>query len=106
MLHGFIRACAVSPALRVADCGYNAQMTIEAMRRAAEDGVDAAGYFAWSLMDNFEWSLGYTQRFGLVYVDYQTLRRIPKDSARWYAETIRSNGEHVGRVEPDSEENG
>lgn len=43
---------------------------------------------------------GYTQRFGLVYVDYQTLRRIPKDSARWYAETIRSNGEHVGRVEP------
>lgn len=42
----------------------------------------------------------------MVYVDYQTLRRIPKDSARWYAETIRSNGEHVGRVEPVSEENG
>ena len=41
-----------------------------------------------------------------VYVDYQTLRRIPKDSARWYAETIRSNGEHVGREEPVSEENG
>ena len=75
-------------------------------RRAARDGVNAAGYFAWSLMDNFEWSLGYTQRFGLVYVDYQTLRRMPKDSARWYAETIRSNGEHVGRVEPVSEENG
>ena len=79
---------------------------LAAYRRAAHDGVNAAGYFAWSLMDNFEWSLGYTQRFGLVYVDYQTLRRIPKDSARWYAETIRSNGEHVGRVEPVSEENG
>ena len=79
---------------------------LAAYRRAAHDGVNAAGYFAWSLMDNYEWSLGYTQRFGLVYVDYQTLRRIPKDSARWYAETIRSNGEYVGRVEPDSEENG
>ena len=79
---------------------------LAAYRRAARDGVNAAGYFAWSLMDNFEWSLGYTQRFGLVYVDYQTLRRIPKDSARWYAETNRSNGEHVGRVEPVSEENG
>ena len=78
---------------------------LAAYRRAAHDGVNAAGYFAWSLMDNFEWSLGYTQRFGLVYVDYQTLRRIPKDSARWYAETIRSNGRNVGREQPELNRN-
>ena len=78
---------------------------LAAYRRAAHDGVNAAGYFAWSLMDNFEWNLGYTQRFGLVYVDYQTLRRIPKDSARWYAETIRSNGRNVGREQPELNRN-
>ena len=50
------------------------------------------GYFAWSLMDNFEWAWGYTKRFGLVYVDYATQRRIPKASARWYAEVIRRSG--------------
>ena len=47
------------------------------------------GYFAWSLLDNFEWERGYGQRFGIVYVDYETQARIPKESARWYAETIR-----------------
>jgi beta-glucosidase len=56
--------------------------------RAIEDGVPLAGYFVWSLMDNFEWSFGYTRRFGLVYVDYQTQRRIDKDSARWYREFL------------------
>lgn len=63
-----------------------------AYRRAAEDGVDARGYFAWSLMDNFEWSCGYTERFGLVYVDYATQQRIAKDSALWYRRVMESNG--------------
>jgi beta-glucosidase len=54
--------------------------------------VPLRGYFAWSLMDNFEWTWGYSQRFGLVYVDFATQRRRPKDSARWYAEVIRGGG--------------
>lgn len=61
-------------------------------RRAAEDGVDLRGFFQWSIMDNFEWGEGYRERFGLVYVDYPTQRRIPKDSYRWYQKVIASNG--------------
>ncbi len=68
---------------------------LEQFRRAAADGVAAAGYFHWSLLDNFEWSEGYRQRFGLVHVDYPTGKRTPKSSARWYAEVIRSNGERL-----------
>ena len=64
-----------------------------AYRRAAEEGVDARGYFAWSLMDNYEWACGYTERFGLVYVDYPTQQRIPKDSALWYKHVMETNGE-------------
>jgi len=60
--------------------------------RAISEGVPLQGYFAWSLWDNFEWAWGYGKRFGLVYVDYATQKRILKDSARWYAETIRRNG--------------
>jgi beta-glucosidase len=56
--------------------------------RAIERGVPLAGYFVWSLMDNFEWSHGYTKRFGLVYVDYATQRRIDKQSARWFRELL------------------
>ena len=55
-------------------------------------GVDVRGYFAWSLLDNFEWSLGYSKRFGIVHVDFATQKRTPKDSARFYAEVIASNG--------------
>jgi beta-glucosidase len=55
-------------------------------------GVDLRGYFAWSLLDNFEWSLGYAKRFGLIHVDYETLERTPKSSARFYADVIRSRG--------------
>ena len=64
-------------------------------RRAADDGVDARGYFQWSLMDNYEWANGYAERFGMVYVDYATGKRIPKDSAYWYKTVIASNGESL-----------
>jgi len=50
------------------------------------------GYFAWTLLDNFEWSFGYRVRVGLVYTDYETLERIPKDSFNWYKYLIASNG--------------
>jgi beta-glucosidase len=63
-----------------------------AAHRAIADGVDLRGYFVWSLLDNFEWALGYAKRFGLIHVDYETLERTPKDSARWYAEVTRANG--------------
>jgi len=69
------------------------------LARAVDDGVDVRGYFHWSLMDNFEWADGYRQRFGLMHVDYKTLRRTPKDSARWYANVIRSNGREIGRID-------
>lgn len=65
------------------------------LRKAADEGVDICAYFVWSLMDNFEWAFAYHDRFGLVYVDYQTQRRIPKDSACWYREVIRNNGENL-----------
>ena len=68
---------------------------IREYRRAGEDGVDIRGYFCWSLMDNFEWARGYSERFGLVYVDYPTGKRTPKDSMAWFAETIRTNGENL-----------
>lgn len=63
--------------------------------KAIESGVPLQGYFAWSLMDNFEWAWGYDKRFGLVYVDYPSQRRILKDSALWYAQTIRHGGLRV-----------
>jgi beta-glucosidase len=58
---------------------------------AIADGVDLRGYYVWSLLDNFEWQEGYSQRFGLAYVDYRTQMRIPKASARWYTEVIAAN---------------
>ena len=63
-----------------------------AAHTAMEGGVDLRGYMVWSLVDNFEWAEGYSKRFGIVFVDYPTQRRIPKSSARWYAEVIRRNG--------------
>lgn len=65
---------------------------LRAIRRAIEQGVDVRGYMAWSLMDNFEWSLGYAKRFGIVHVDFETLERTPKDTARYYSKIIESNG--------------
>jgi beta-galactosidase len=59
---------------------------------AIQEGVRLKGYFLWSMIDNFEWALGYTRRFGIHYMDYPTGKRIPKASANWYAETMRCNG--------------
>ena len=61
-----------------------------ACNRARAAGVPLDGYFAWSLLDNFEWAFGYEKRFGLVYVDYETQQRIPKQSALWYRDVARS----------------
>ncbi len=65
---------------------------LRAVREAIAQGVDVRGYMAWSLLDNLEWSLGYSKRFGIVHVDYATQRRTPKDSARFYSRVIASNG--------------
>lgn len=65
---------------------------IEAARAAVAQGVDLRGYFVWSLLDNFEWAQGYSKRFGLFHVDPETQARIPKSSARFYRELIRSQG--------------
>lgn len=72
---------------RVQDTGRVAylQAYIGAMNEAISAGADVRGYFVWSLLDNFEWTSGYSQRFGIVYVDYVTQKRIPKASARWYS---------------------
>lgn len=62
------------------------------VHRAIQDGVPVRGYFHWSLMDNFEWALGYAPRFGLLYVDFGTLKRSVKDSGRWFAKVIADDG--------------
>ena len=63
-----------------------------AVADAVEAGAPVRGYYLWSLLDNFEWSYGYSKRFGLVHVDYATQQRTVKDSGRWYAEVVRRNG--------------
>ena len=69
---------------------------LRAAHDAIRQGVDLRGYFAWSLMDNFEWSAGYSKRFGLYHVNFETQRRTPKASARLYASVIESHGEVLG----------
>jgi beta-glucosidase len=64
---------------------------LEAAARAVNDGANLAGYFVWSLLDNFEWAWGYQKRFGIIFVDFGTQRRIPKSSARFYSEVVRAN---------------
>lgn len=65
------------------------------LKKAVQDEIDIRGYFHWSLLDNFEWSQGYNEKFGLIFVDFQTQRRIIKDSGYWYRELIRKNGENI-----------
>lgn len=65
---------------------------LRGLKKAEEEGVDIRGYFVWSLLDNFEWAYGYNERFGLTYVDYKTQKRILKDSAYFYSDVIKSNG--------------
>ncbi|GAA3580278.1 GH1 family beta-glucosidase [Kribbella ginsengisoli] len=61
---------------------------LRSLKSAIDDGVDVRGYFQWSLLDNFEWAAGYSQRFGLIHVDYKTLERTPKASYNWYRDLI------------------
>jgi beta-glucosidase len=58
--------------------------------RAREEGADLRGYLLWSLLDNFEWAFGYSQRFGIIHTDFDTLRRTVKDSGYWYRDMIAS----------------
>ncbi|HEX6090843.1 MAG TPA: GH1 family beta-glucosidase [Gemmatimonadales bacterium] len=84
---------AVEDPLRVAYYRWHLRAVRDAMRR----GVDVRGYFAWSLLDNFEWSLGYAKRFGIVHVDFATQLRTPKSSARFYSDVIRTRGASLGQ---------
>jgi beta-glucosidase len=68
---------------------------LSALRRAIDHGANVAGYFQWSILDNFEWAEGYRERFGLIHVDYQTQKRTLKDSAHFYGEVIRTNGANL-----------
>ena len=71
---------------------------IDAVGQAIDAGADVRGYFAWSLLDNFEWAWGYDRRFGIIRVDYDTLERIWKDSAFWYRSLVTSG--QLPPVEP------
>jgi beta-glucosidase len=84
----------VDPAGQVHDSERVAYLRqhIAACRRAIAQGVDLRSYFVWSLLDNFEWAYGYSRRFGIIYVDYATGARVPKDSAHWYREVIARHG--------------
>ena len=68
---------------------------LKELKKASDEGIDIMGYFAWSIMDNFEWSEGYNERFGLIYIDYETQKRIPKDSYYWYKDVISLNGDNL-----------
>jgi len=70
------------------------------LARAGADGIPVEGYFHWSILDNFELAEGFKDRFGLIYVDFATQKRTLKDSAYWYAEVIRTNGDHLSDASP------
>lgn len=74
------------------------QRHLAALASAIAQGVDVRAYFCWSLLDNFEWNWGYAKRFGLVYVDYETQRRIPKNSAYWYRDFIEAQRLELSRA--------
>ena len=68
---------------------------LASLGNAITQGAPVKGYFAWSLMDNFEWALGYEKRFGIVYVDFKTQQRIIKNSGKWYSEVAKNNGTNL-----------
>ena len=70
-------------------CGHG--IVHRMLARAIDEGVPVEGYFHWSLMDNFEWTWGYTRRFGITHIDYASLKRTPKESFRWYQKCIEEN---------------
>ena len=91
---GVLRSAQVAENGRVRDplrVGY-LRKHLRAVHAAIEAGCDIRGYFVWSLLDNLEWSLGYSKRFGIVHVDFETQKRTPKDSARYYAKVVASHG--------------
>ena len=75
---------------------------LDASWRAIRDGINLAGYFHWSLLDNFEWAWGYQKRFGLVFVDFETQRRIPKRSAELYRQIATTNELPLRAETPDA----
>jgi beta-glucosidase len=83
----------VGPSGQIHDLGRREYLRnhLISLHRAIQEGFDIRGYFLWSFMDNYEWGDGYAKRFGIIYVDYNTLRRIPKLSADWYSKVIESN---------------
>jgi beta-glucosidase len=85
---------------RVADIRHIAfyREHLRELAHAIQEGSDVRGYHAWSILDNFEWSEGYTQRFGMVFVDFPTQRRYMKDSGKWFSRVARTN-----TIEPGSE---
>ena len=95
MLWWMLLSCAGKS--RVADEPRRAYLEehLSAVSDARAAGVPVNGYFVWSFLDNFEWGHGFLQRFGIVHVDFATLQRTPKDSARWYSELLRArNAQH------------
>lgn len=73
---------------------------LSALQCASDDGADVRGYFLWTFLDNFEWDKGYTERFGIVYVDFATQKRIAKDSAYWYQMIMEGNGKMLSVNQP------
>ena len=69
------------------------------MNKHRQEGCNVQGYFAWSLLDNWEWNMGYTVRFGLYYVDYKNnLTRIPKASVEWFQSMLKSEDKHTNQI--------
>jgi beta-glucosidase len=91
--NGCAMADSLDAAGQVHDSGRVAylQAHLQRVHQVIQEGLPVKGYFVWSLMDNFEWAFGYSKRFGLIYVDYPTQRRLPKDSYHFYQDVIRTN---------------
>lgn len=68
------------------------QQILISVHKAIEDNIPVKGYYIWTLMDNFEWSAGYSSRYGMHYTDFESLERIPKKSAEWYSNVIKEHG--------------